>query len=133
MPIKQGELYELPEGRDEQLKASQKLGIPISSFATDNEFHSDFITVNGKRGKDLTVAQNKAGEKIEGLRCPDCNAQAFKTDQKWVAVCGDYPGWYFFFRRTDLDVSSKAKISIKIINGVPTYVDESGQAVNKNE
>jgi hypothetical protein len=146
MPIKQSDgLYELPAGEEEQTAAAAKHNIRIDDFLTDNEFESEQVTVGGEsfhdEGKQFYGSgpkrtqfwKERGSEEIKGLSCPDCHAQAFKTDQKMVAVCGDYPGWYFFYRRTDLDKSQSSKISIKVINGVPTYVDESGNAINKNK
>jgi hypothetical protein len=124
MPIKIGNDYELPKGKAEQRAVAKKIGVEIDSFATDNEFHSDKITTNGVVVDDYdgTYADARVLGPIPGLHCPDCQSQAFYTDNPKVAVCGDYPGWYFFFRRLDQDINSSAKFVIR--NG--ELVESSG-------
>lgn len=139
MPIKQRKLYELPKGEEEQKEASAKYGVKIDEFATPNEFHNKDITMNG--GKKYGEGQCSAkvndmweeSTKIEGLYCPDCDSQAFKTDQKNVAVCGDYPGWYFFYRRLDHDIEGKAKVKMVVnANGEMEYITDEGTDVTKD-
>lgn len=60
---------------------------------------------------------------IPGLRCPDCSACAHTTDVPNVATCCQPIGWFFFYRRLDQDVSSKARLVIR--NG--EMVLEEGQ------
>lgn len=60
---------------------------------------------------------------IPGLRCPDCAHCAHTTDVPNVATCCHPNGWFFFYRRLDQDVSSKAKLVIR--NG--EMVLEEGQ------
>jgi len=50
---------------------------------------------------------------IPGLRCPDCAACAHETDVPGVATCCQPIGWYFFYRRLNQDVSSKARLVIR--------------------
>lgn len=122
MPIKIGSDYEVPRGRKEQIAVAQKNNVQLDNLATDNEFNSSQITIEGKRytRRDGMVNRYRldritfdAGREILGLYCPDCGAQAFKTDHPKVAVCGDYPGWYFFYRRVDQDIKPSAKLVLR--------------------
>jgi hypothetical protein len=46
---KDGEdIYETPEGEQEQTVFSEKVQVPVEAFATPNEFHSRAITIGGK-------------------------------------------------------------------------------------
>lgn len=124
--------YKVPETKEEQQEIADKLKVKIDGFRTDREFHSQQIGFGGKtppRFSDFFASMHGGSmsqdvdeqrklwkgisEEIPGLHCPDCYSQAFKTDQKNVAVCGAYPGWYFFYRRTDMDVDSKTKLVIR--------------------
>jgi hypothetical protein len=64
---------------------------------------------------------NKNSTIIPGLRCPDCYACAHKTDVPNVATCCSPIGWFFFYRRLDQDVSSKARLVVK--NGEMVLVE----------
>ena len=127
MAIKVSDDYEVAS-RSEIPGLGEKYGIKLRLTKSEkwNEFYSDEIQYKGQEGhlQDCHQSYNNedekayrsirdTGEMIENLRCPDCKAQAFKTDHKNVAVCGDYPGWYFFYRRIDQDVQSKTKFVIK--------------------
>jgi len=131
MPIKIGSDYEVPKGLSEQREAAEKNNVCIDSFATRNEFHSSQITVAGRSYQRFETWEEKItgirtiqrnSEQIPGLRCPDCNAQAYKTDHPKVAVCGNYPGWYFFYRRIDQDIRPTTK-----------YVLKNGELVEETE
>lgn len=134
MPIKRGK-YQLPNSELEQRTEAEKYGIKIAGFPTgydDTEFHSYEVTIAGKKysggyGTESRWAavgkMRESTEAIKGLHCPDCNAQAFKTDHKNVAVCGDYPGWYFFYRKVAQELEPKK--TMKLINGEYVIVDEA--------
>jgi hypothetical protein len=68
---------------------------------------------------------------IPGLNCPDCYAQAFKTDNKHVAVCGDYPGWYFFYRRLEDEHAKEGKMKLIIRGGKLVEVPDEEPTVHK--
>lgn len=76
-------------------------------------------------------------EKIPGLRCPYCNAQAYRTDFDHVAVCGASPGWYFFYTdiRAEDDSGVKNKIVMKYVDGVlqPVIVQGNGVEVGEHK
>lgn len=137
MAVKVSEDYEVANN-EELDKLLARDGIETTGFYADNhgraEFYSDDITIYGKSYKSSHEALYSedmfdiGGEEIKGLFCPDCHAQAFKTDYKQVAVCGDYPGWYFFYRRIDQDVKSKTKI---VVNSKGELVESEG--TDKNE
>lgn len=82
----------------------------------------DFVGLPGIRGAHLRHF-NEIAEQIKGLYCPDCDSQAFRTDQPNVAVCGSYPGWYFFYKKLDNTESAKTKLVIR--NGELVSVDAS--------
>ncbi len=122
---KQNDSFDILKGRVEIIDTANAKGFNlIGIHSKEGEFWSNSITVN----KQVQRARRLASEydytqkelddshtlgEIPGLNCPDCHAQAFKTDQKEVAVCGDYPGWYFFYRRTDYDKVPTKKLVIK--------------------
>jgi hypothetical protein len=120
--------YEIPSDIAEQKEIAKKNEIEFvkrNAFPTDHEFYSDQITINGRvqnyqRGNvsmtrffSREMMQHEELGEIPGLFCPDCSAQAFRTDHPKVAVCGDYPGWYFFYRRIDQDIKPSRKLVIK--------------------
>lgn len=135
--------YETTTDREEVVEIARRRGIRETE-ATENEFHSPDITVDGKTyvfgSKDYgsmdwgdpSVFWEGKSTKIEGLNCPDCQAQAFKTDQKNVAVCGDYPGWYFFYRKLEEEFTDKPKTKFIIKNGDLVEVDETGREIGKD-
>lgn len=59
---------------------------------------------------------------IPGLRCPDCDAQAFKTDHPEVASCSSTRGWFFFYKK--IGNKKEKKKTIKLINGEYQEVEE---------
>lgn len=75
--------------------------------------------------KELRERWKGVSEEIKGLRCPDCDCQAFKTDQEGVAVCGGTPGWFFFY--TLIKEKKEAKKKIVIQNGQMVEVDEESK------
>lgn len=119
MAVKQGD-YEIPADISEQKKIAAKNEIEFVSrnaFPTDREFHSDQVTIDGvvqpyQRGEVGDGQHRDLGE-IPGLYCPDCSSQAFQTDHPKVAVCGNYPGWFFFYRRIDQDIKPSVKLIIR--------------------
>lgn len=82
------------------------------------------VFIKSINGKEVTIPGGYDSEKIPGLKCPDCGAQALKTDQPGVASCGDYLGWYFLYTY-DMD-GDKPKLQVIIENGeytqVPVYL-----------
>lgn len=129
--------FKITVGRKEIKEKAAEAGQHITGYYDgDREFYSNTVTIAGKtygkgsRGRTGTVkAMQQDTEEIPGLFCPDCNAQAYKTDHPTIAVCGDYPGWYFFFRKIDRAVDNKPKYVIK--NGELVEVTESEAIQNE--
>jgi hypothetical protein len=138
MPRKYGDAWEVPMGMSEQQAFAKKAGVKVDNFATLNEFHSEQITINGEVplewGHTAEWGKKTFGKdgEIPSLRCPDCNSQAFKTDHPKVAVCGSYPGWYFFYRRLQDEHEQTGKTKYIIKNGEMVEVDETGKEIAKN-
>lgn len=76
-----------------------------------------------RSGKEKNLWSTRKSNVIPGLRCPDCSHCAHTTDVPNVATCCNPIGWFFFYRRLDQDVSSKAKLVVR--NG--ELVLEEGQ------
>lgn len=65
-------------------------------------------------------------DRIPHLNCPDCNSEAFGTDQPGIAMCGACPGWYFKYeQKTE---RGQKRYKLKMVNGelqeVPVYKTE---------
>ena len=75
----------------------------------DKSFHATGIKQNGKLiynddGSRTSYSGSSQRERPElftdalnGVFCPDCGAQGFRTDHPEIAVCGDYAGWFFYY------------------------------------
>lgn len=115
--------YEHLEVTDRRLKEKKiKDGNPRYDYGRAWSFYSD--SLRNRNNKKLWSNEKKRSEtEIPGLRCPDCEACAHKTDVPNVATCCSPIGWFFFYRRLDQDVASKTKFVIK--NG--QLVEEAGQ------
>lgn len=135
MPIELNKDYEV--AKDEEIvEIAKKENITITGDYRNEgrvaEFYSNTVTVNGRvydkdapEDAEVKYAMQEETTKIPGLACPDCGSQAFKTDQTKVAVCGNYPGWYFFYRRLDQDLNASTKLVIK--NGELVESTETGK------
>lgn len=98
----------------------------------------DFNSKTGKRdwetGDDVDEILDDSWL-IPGLHCPDCGAQAYKTDKPNIATCGAYAGWYFFYSdiKSEDEGGSGNKIVMKYVNGVLTPVLEQSTGVTVGE
>lgn len=147
------EIFDLAE------KTGIKVG--ENDFYSSCEFYSEDVTIGGeevpliwntRRGgriktqtkwKGIGVSAGIVGEEsrklwkdvsteITGLNCPNCHAQAFKTDHKNIAVCGACPGWYFFFRKLEQEKTDKKKMKLVMRNGDYVLVEEDESSIEKD-
>lgn len=96
-------------------------------------FNVEGITVNGDtiasaRWADVDYGVTH-GEEIEGLYCPDCGAQAYRTDHPNIATCGAVVGWFFFYQEKE----QKKKTIMKVINGELQEVEIENQSLKGGE
>lgn len=92
----------------------KEIGVDIDEHLWNGGFKNNAITMNGKI-LNFDSDENFTGdeEEVKGLYCPDCDSQAFKTDHPSVAVCGDCPGWYFFYRKREQKKEAKKKLILR--------------------
>lgn len=139
MMTKINEHFEVAIGEQEVRSVSEEYHVPVDYMKTSSEFLSRGLTIGGEtviprgeRGSMTKHEMHKKTEKIPGLYCPDCDAQAFKTDHKNVAVCGDYPGWYFFYRKLDNEKENASKKKLVLRNGQYVEVEADETEVNND-
>lgn len=120
--------FETIVGLENFYQEAEERGIRIHRTFDKASWYSEDVTINGEHPQDVfheitTVSfRNKStaikmwkgiSEAIEGLHCPFCRSQAFKTDKLGVAVCGAAPMWFFFYRSVEKERNTK----LQIVNG----------------
>ena len=135
-------IYSVITGEKEMQSAARTAGVKIEGFWAGNsgtsEFYSDTVTIKGKRytredGDEYDEDDGPFSDKeIKGLRCPDCSAQAFETDNPKVAVCGSFPGWYFFYQKIQNQKGDAPKRKLVIRNGEYVEVDDMDTEVKRD-
>ena len=97
--------------KEEKFAVTQFMG-------SEDCFHASDITVNGIKTPILSRSfKQPRTDRLEGIHCPDCGAQGYRTDNDNVAVCGAYPGWYFYYLLEYEDEDIKPKFKLKLVGG----------------